>query len=852
MTALLALLLLAAPAEASTLIWLEAEHGQIENLRRADVFAPATDAEAAVLSGGAWVSTDDGAGLTITLEFDATGEKELFVRKFWKHGPFRWRIDDGPWTEVGRETALLDQAPLRPLLEASWVRAGTNADLPAGRHTLTLEVLPGSTAAAFDAVVLADPATFEPRGTLRPGGEMPSEPGKWAFSPEIDNFTADALLDLRPLNEDIAGQSGPIRLTADGNGFVLGDGTPVDFWAVTTYAHRIAGLDGLQRQAKVFAKRGVNMVRLHTQLPTNLEEIDPTVQDAIWRTVAAMKKEGIYVTVSIYWSHATEPGMARELGYDDWPDDLPPYGLLFFDEPFQAAYRGWWEQLLSPENPYTGVPLSDDPALAVCQLQNEDSLLFWTTERIQGKARLELRQQFGVWLEREYGDLASARRAWQNATDSADDWPAKTPALLTTWELTQTAGTAQSRRVADQLRFYGELMRGFNKAMTAYLKDELGFDGLVNAGNWKTADGEKLRQIERWSYLGGDIVATNRYYNEGTHAGPRASFSVSVGDFFEGLRLEDYPGRLPTAMVQQLGAPALITESNVGPPLGERAGAPLMLAAQMAAGGVDGYYWFAAAPARWSGAPTTKFETATPDLLGMFPAAALMLRQNLIDEAEPLKITRQPEALWLRLPLPVSEAGGFDPIRDEAADTAVAADALLHRPVLIEYADADAVNDPPIDSPLTYDRGRFTVDAPRCQLATGTIGRVALSDVTLDVGNDYAAVAVVPLDGKPIAESGKVLVQIGTVARLTGFATEPATHQAGDNPEITGHRITALGQWPWQLEHATGTVSVGNPNLTQATALDPNGYPLRELGATRAGNTLTFELPPDALYVVLR
>ena len=43
-----------------------------------------------------------------------------------------------------------------------------------------------------------------------------------------------ALLDLRYLNEKEAGQSGFVRLTADGDGFVLGDGTPVRFWAVGT------------------------------------------------------------------------------------------------------------------------------------------------------------------------------------------------------------------------------------------------------------------------------------------------------------------------------------------------------------------------------------------------------------------------------------------------------------------------------------------------------------------------------------------------------------------------------------------------------------------------------------------
>ena len=50
--------------------------------------------------------------------------------------------------------------------------------------------------------------------------------GTWAFVPERDRFRSDALLDLRGLNEKVAGQSGFVRLAPDGESFVLGDGTP--------------------------------------------------------------------------------------------------------------------------------------------------------------------------------------------------------------------------------------------------------------------------------------------------------------------------------------------------------------------------------------------------------------------------------------------------------------------------------------------------------------------------------------------------------------------------------------------------------------------------------------------------
>ena len=48
--------------------------------------------------------------------------------------------------------------------------------------------------------------------------------GAWPFTPEADTFSDDALLDLRSLNEPTSGQSGFVRLSEDGMGFVRGDG----------------------------------------------------------------------------------------------------------------------------------------------------------------------------------------------------------------------------------------------------------------------------------------------------------------------------------------------------------------------------------------------------------------------------------------------------------------------------------------------------------------------------------------------------------------------------------------------------------------------------------------------------
>jgi hypothetical protein len=54
----------------------------------------------------------------------------------------------------------------------------------------------------------------------------------WSFSYPGDSFTSDALLDLRYLNEKIAGENGFIQLSTDGNSFQTENGKPMRFWSI--------------------------------------------------------------------------------------------------------------------------------------------------------------------------------------------------------------------------------------------------------------------------------------------------------------------------------------------------------------------------------------------------------------------------------------------------------------------------------------------------------------------------------------------------------------------------------------------------------------------------------------------
>jgi hypothetical protein len=147
------------------------------------------------------------------------------------------------------------------------------------------------------------------------------------------------------------------------------------------------------------------------------------------------------------------------------------------------------------------------------------------------------------------------------------------------------------------------------------------------------------------------------------------------------------------------------------------------------------------------------------------------------------------------------------------------------------------------------------VDTPRFQGVCGFLsdagGRFALSDVRIQSGNDYATVAVVSLDGEPLADSARVLVLVGTVLRMSGWLTRPDTIDA-EGRIVEGKRIVDTGRPPWRVGNTDVTLTIGNAALTRATLLDVNGYRKAAVPAQQAADgTLSVELPPNAMYAVL-
>jgi hypothetical protein len=885
-------------------IWVEGEHATKAEVLRHPWYDQVKKGQ---LSGGEWVSNFDEpkakSGLVeYKLAIPQAGEYEFWLRANPVQSSLKYQLNDGAWTAVDFASPIdsiniaADDKP--DLRFVAWINLG-KVQLKAGANALSFRMDSGnSNHGAIDCLTFVSPDMgFVPKGKARPGDPKPKTdvgPGRWAFEPDPDRYSDQALLDLSSLNEDQAGEHGFIKLSEDGRDLVRGDGQPIRFWCVNSYVFR-NGPAALEDHARFLAKRGVNMVRWHGNIQTkdsaNIQDIDANALDELWQNVAAMRKQGIYLTISPYYAAATKP-------VKGWPvprrggEDM--HALLFFDDDLQAAYKQWLQKMLVPPNPYTGVALKDEPAVAILQMQNEDSLLFWTINNIKGKDALTLGRKFGQWAVQKHGSIDKALEAWGGPRIDGDNPAGGVLGMINVWEMTTQApppSAERDRRLADQLEFWTETMRAFNGEIARFLREDIGAQQIVNAGNWHAADPILLTDAERYSYTSTQVQGVNRYYTGGVHQGPNAGWAIVNGDKFSNESVLLNPRQLPLNLRQVAASPMIIPESHWVPPLGYQSEGPFLVSIMQSLSGVDGFYWFATGETQWRQPASAngflpsegKWVIATPEVMGNFPAAALMYRMGYIDPA-PQPVVRENRAiseLWSRRFPSVAEDPAFDPNRwkkqvlehSDIPGGEVSPYAFLVGPVEVSFSDAGGPDQvmPDLGKFIDesaqivrsatgqiiwdYGKGICTLNAPKAQGVSGFLKKLVtfeLGDVTIQSSNDYATVIVVSMDDQPLAQSKKLLVQAGTIARPRGWKEKPARWKSEDGKqEMEGFEVVSFGQAPWAVIDNDMTITVKNSALTKASILDMNGMPRGTVELKREGELAKFMMPKDAKYVVV-
>ncbi|MEA3364800.1 MAG: hypothetical protein U9Q79_04085, partial [Candidatus Hydrogenedentes bacterium] len=136
------------------------------------------------------------------------------------------------------------------------------------------------------------------------------------------------------------------------------------------------------------------------------------------------------------------------------------------------------------------------------------------------------------------------------------------------------------------------------------------------------------------------------------------------------------------------------------------------------------------------------------------------------------------------------------------------------------------------------DNARYTVNAPAVKVALGYIAgdEIQLGDATVKVTkaeNNWAAVAVAALDGKPLAESARILV--ATAGRIENT-------NMGWNEERTSVQ-NKWGSAPVVAEGIEAEITL--PAGKKAMALDGAGKPKQPMELQTAGSSIVLTIGPQ-------
>lgn len=227
-----------------------------------------------LLSGGDLISnfSDKEPGeATYRVEAPGAAEYEFWVRANPLNARLAYALNDGKLTPIdltrdqqGNTNVAADGKP--DLRFLAWARVGT-VRLNKGTNYVRFRMDgPTSNHGYLDCFVFST-EPFAPNGAMKPGQEAEyarrvaaGNRGWFAFAPPADRFAPTSGIDLRFLNEKAAGDGGFIGVK--GGSFVhTKTGEPVRFWAVNGPPGK--DRESLRREARLLAKRGVNLVRVH-------------------------------------------------------------------------------------------------------------------------------------------------------------------------------------------------------------------------------------------------------------------------------------------------------------------------------------------------------------------------------------------------------------------------------------------------------------------------------------------------------------------------------------------------------------------------------------------------------------
>lgn len=660
--------------------------------------------------------------------------------------------------------------------------------------------------------------------------DWPAFPVDWTAS---DASPADVSFLLKPANEFIRIKDGHL---------VRGDGERFRIWGINvTGDAALPSTNNAPVIAAALARRGINCVRFHfldrvgALIPRDRDDtrsLDPEALQRLDRFVFELKQRGIYsdLNLNVYRTYKAGDGVRdyQLLGIGK--------GATYFDERLIELQREYARQLLTHVNAFTGRAYREEPAVAIVEFVNENSLVeAWLNNRLVG---MQTNRPSGTWHDIPPSYAAALTEKFRRVTGEKSERLRK-----------EDFSKADPKRFALEAAFYMEIENNYFRDMAKFLRDDLGVKALL-IGNSDHGHSRSCYPLVA-SLVQLDVVDSHVYWQHPNYLadakGKRAGFSIANTPMVDDPQHSSVVQLSRTAVG---GKPFTVSEVNHPFPSEYACEGVPILAAYAALQDWDGIFWYTLGHkdvVGWTNATPGHFDFA-PDPVKMSQIAAgalLFLRGDVQAARQTVARSYSREQVIESLRRTWKDQPYFTPGFPLALP-------LTHGVRVSSFDgpptgpfEAVATNNIVADTgELAWRKGFVTVDTPRSQ---ALIGRIAgqTKNLRAEMQTPFCALTLGSLDSKPVSGAGRLLLTAGARVATTGMEWN--------------EKRTSLEKWgtaPVRIEPVTGKIVLTDLKAVRSATAQPLDGAGRSLGQpiplsrVADGWQLVFGQPSTTWYVI--
>lgn len=644
--------------------------------------------------------------------------------------------------------------------------------------------------------------------------------------------------------EKPAGSAGYIRIL---NGhFYTPDGKRFRIWGVNmTGGACFPEKEDAPLVAAFLARYGINGVRFHfldsqwgqdrsliKYNDSTSRQLNEDQLDKFDYFVAELKKQGIYTNINLNVGRGFKPG-----------DEVPETELLglakaatLYDDRLIMLQKEYARQLLTHINPYTGNPYTDEPAVILVEIVNENSLVeAWFSDRLNGKTysvnpstwsgvppyyAMELTRKYNEWM---LENISSER------IEKIEIEAGRNPEGLIPRLESREFGEASDLRFRTEASFIIEMEGRFYAGMHHYLKSTLGLKAHVAGNSDHNHYKSGYALLSSLSKL--DVVDGHVYWQHPNYIQDPETGETRIT--FDYTPMVNAPGRSTVVQLSRsavAGKPFTVSETNHPFPSRYACEGIPILAAYALLQDWDGVYYYTLEhgdPKEWNEKAPNPFDLyADPVKMTNLAAASLLFHRGDIQKADSVILRDYSQyEIMESIRKDVGEmpyfSPGFNPVLPLIYRTRINGFFREH-PDYFPFHTPDLIlsQTGELAWSLKDDQGLVSINTPGTQALVGFIRNSdkKLPHLEVEINNDFASVILTSTDSRTLSETDELL--------LAATARFELTHMKYNKSQT---ELIEWGEKPGLIEPVTGKIyirGIGNLISAELIAIGGDGNPI--------------------------